>query len=288
MKCQNNCFAPIAYAEENVLGAPAADNNMAPLVTMRRPAGHPHVAVFVLNRPKAKNAVNGEVSMTLEKLLEEFEADDELWIGIVASALKRVFCAGADLKAISKREVISTEKGGFAGIVKYPRTKPLIAAVDGAALAGGCEIVLACDLVVASHSATFGVPEVKRSLVPAAGGLFRLPFKLPHALAMEMILTGDPISADKAHRYGLVNEVVLPGEALHGALRLADRICENAPLAVRESKFLIDKTRFADDEQGFALSTEGMVRLFKTEDFAEGPRAFIEKRKPKWTGRSKL
>jgi len=266
----------------------ANNKNASDLVTMSIPSGHPHVAVFTLNRPKAMNAVNGNVSATLESLLETFEADDALWVGIICSAVKRVFCAGADLKAISKGERIETKKGGFAGIVKFPRTKPLIAAVDGAALAGGCEIVLSCDLVVASHASSFGVPEVKRSLIPAAGGLFRLPAKLPRAVAMEMILTGDPISADRAYALGFVNRVVRPGTAVESALALADRICENAPLAVREAKVQVDKTRLEDDEAAFQRSTEGMIRLFQTEDFKEGPRAFIEKRKPRWTGKSNL
>mmetsp|Transcript_106898 Transcript_106898/g.312535 ORF Transcript_106898/g.312535 Transcript_106898/m.312535 type:complete len:263 (+) Transcript_106898:65-853(+) len=250
-----------------------------------------HVAIFSMDRPSAMNAVSGAVSAQMEAHLEAFEADDDLWIGIIESTHPKVFCAGADLKAVSKRENIVTKKGGFAGLVGFPRTKPLIAAVDGMALAGGCEIVLACDLVVASTKAVFGVPEVKRSLIPAAGGLFRLPMKIPHAVAMELILTGDPIPCARARELGLVNEVVEPGRenVLNAALKLAERVTVNAPLAVREAKACVDEfaTRGAD-QANLKRSNQGMAKLAKTPDYQEGPRAFIEKRAPKWTGRSKL
>jgi enoyl-CoA hydratase len=153
-----------------------------------------HVAIFTLNRPEAMNAVSFELATRFTELMDTFEADDDLWVGIVASSHSKVFCAGADLKSINKKLPVHTEKGGFAGFVNYPREKPLIACVDGMAFAGGCEIVLACDLVVASTKSQFGVPEVKRSLVAAAGGLYRLPRKLPRQIALEMLLTGDPIS----------------------------------------------------------------------------------------------
>ena len=172
---------------------------------------HGHIGIFTLNRPKAMNAVNGKLSAQFEAHLEAFEADENMWIGIVCSSHKKVFCAGADLKAIGSGVPLATVKGGFAGFVSYPRRKPMIAAVDGFALAGGCEIVLACDMCVASESSRFGVPEVKRSLVAAAGGLFRLPQKIPKVVAMEMILTGDPILAARAYELGFVNSIVPKG-----------------------------------------------------------------------------
>lgn len=250
-----------------------------------------HIGVFTLNRPKAMNAVSGAVSKQMEAHLETFEADNDLWVGIIESSHPKTFCAGADLKAINKGENIQTVKGGFAGIVAFPRTKPLI--VDGNALAGGYEIVLACDLFVASKKAVLGVPEVKRSLIPAAGGLFRLPRKLPHAVAMELMLTGDPMTVERAYQLGLVNQIC-EGEGreavMQAALALAERITVNAPLAVREAKACVDEfvTASLSDQDALERSTKGMAKLFTTPDFMEGPRAFIEKRAPKWSGRSKL
>ena len=246
-----------------------------------------HVAIFTLNRPKAMNAVSGEVSQMMEMYLDQFHADDSLWVGIICSSHDRVFCAGADLKAVNSGTPIATAKGGFAGLVQYPLKKPMIAAVDGAALAGGCEICLACDLIVASTKSRFGVPEVKRSLIPAAGGLFRLPQKLPHRIAMELILTGDPIPAERAYNYGFVNRLCGPGESLTEALKLADAIVANAPIAVREAKACVDQIRNEgmDDAAAFKRSNQGMRMLSKTPDFKEGPRAFIEKRDPVWTGK---
>ena len=198
-----------------------------------------------------------------------------------------MFSAGADLKAISSGGGggLGTERGGFGGITRRERTKPVIAAVDGPALAGGCEIALSCDLIVASRAASFGLPEVKRSLVAAAGGLFRLPRALPPKIAMEVVLTGEPITAERAHALGMVNELVEPGQAVEAAKVLAERICANAPLAVQESRKVVSLADTADDESLWAMSGEAMGRLARTEDFQEGPRAFIEKRAPAWQGR---
>lgn len=247
-----------------------------------------NIAIFTLNRPEAMNAVNGPMCELMERHMAEFEADDDLWIGILESCHEKVFCAGADLKSIAKKEPVITKKGNFLGFVAYPRTKPIIAAVDGLALAGGLEIVLACDMVVASRKAKFGVTEVKRSLIPASGGMFRLPRKIPQQIATEIILTGDPIDADRAYQLGLVNKIAEPGRqsVLDAALELAGRVTVNAPLAVREAKACIDEmtTRGMDDAD-FKRSNIGFVSLVKTPDFKEGPKAFAEKRAPKWTGR---
>lgn len=179
-----------------------------------------------------------------------------------------------------------TSKGGFAGFVKFPRRKPMIAAVDGFALAGGFEICLACDLIVASEKSKFGVPEVKRSLVCAAGGLFRIPRKVPENIALEMILTGDPITAGRAFQLGLVNKICPPGKAVEEAFKLAKRITVNAPLAVFESRRVIHDSLWKEEEvRGWEESEQSFPYLLQTEDFFEGPKAFIEKRKPKWTGK---
>jgi enoyl-CoA hydratase len=244
------------------------------------------VAVLTINRPEARNAVNGAVARGMEEALDRLEEDEGVWVGIVTGE-GPVFSAGADLKAIASGQAadLQTKRGGFGGITARERTKPLIAAVDGPALAGGCEIVLSCDLVVASTNARFGIPEVKRSLVAAAGGLFRLPRALPRTIAMELALTGDPIDAERAHHFGLVNELVEPGTALQAALALAERINANAPIAVRESRRVVLEGMLADDDTAWKITGEAMARAMSTEDFAEGPRAFIEKRPPEWKGR---
>ena len=248
-----------------------------------------HVAVITINRPEARNAVNGVVASGIEDAIDRLEADDDAWVAILTGAKTEkgyIFCAGADLKEISVNPAaLITERGGFGGIVTRERTKPIIAAVDGPALAGGTEIVLSCDLVVASKTATFGIPEVKRSLVAGAGGLFRLPRKLPRNIAMECALTGDPISAQRAYDFGLVNDLREEGEALAGAQELAARISKAAPLAVRESRRIILEATDKPDEIGWEMSGEGMMKMFSTEDFAEGINAFIEKRDPKWQGK---
>jgi enoyl-CoA hydratase len=180
---------------------------------------------------------------------------------------------------------MQTKKGGFAGITRRERTKPIIAAVEGPALAGGLEIVLSCDLLVASRESRFGIPEVKRSLVAAAGGVFRLPRVLPKNVAFELGLTGDPISADRAFQLGLVNELADPGTALEAALDLAARISANAPIEVQKTRALMIELKDADDTVGLHRSNEAMMDLMGTEDFGEGLTAFIEKRPPAWKGR---
>jgi enoyl-CoA hydratase len=245
-----------------------------------------HVALITINRPDARNAVNGEVANGIESAIDRMEEDDGVWMGVLTGA-GPVFCAGADLKAINagKAAELQTERGGFGGVTQRDRSKPLIAAVDGPALAGGTEIVLACDLVVASTQASFGIPEVKRSLVAAAGGLFRLPKKLPPNIAMELALTGDPIDAARAHHFGLVNELVEPGQAVDAALALAARIEANAPLAVRASRELLLRYEELDVDEGIRESNRAMLSLGSSADFSEGLTAFIEKRPPNWQGK---
>ena len=244
------------------------------------------VGVITIRRPEARNAVNGEVAAGIESAIDRIEEDADIWAGVITGD-GPVFCAGADLKAIASGQAaaLQTERGGFAGIARREREKPIVAAVDGPALAGGCEIALACDLIVASTNAAFGLPEVKRSLLAAAGGLFRLPRALPRAIAMELALTGDPIDAERAHAVGLVNELVPAGEALGAALALAERICANAPLAVRESRKIVLAAATEDDDTLWQRTNAGFARVATSEDFAEGPRAFIEKRPPQWKGR---
>ncbi len=243
-----------------------------------------NVRVITLDRPEARNAVSHEVSAELEAHLDTFEADESAWVAVLA-ANGPVFSAGADLKSVSSGKTIESKKGGFAGLVRYPRTKPLIAAVDGPALAGGLEIVLACDLVVASSAARFGIPEVKRSLIAGAGGLFRLPASIARNVAMELALTGDPISAERAFELGLVNELAEPGAVVHAALELAKRITVNAPIAVRESRQVVLESQGVSDADGWQITKDHFRVVVKTEDFREGPLAFVEKRTPVWKGR---
>ena len=253
-------------------------------------AKHGNIAVITINRPDARNAVNTAVATGIEAALDQLEDDDEVWAGIITGAKTSkgyIFCAGADLKQMSVDPGgMMTARGGFAGIVTRQRSKPLIAAVDGPALAGGTEIALACDLLVASRTAVFGIPEVKRNLVAAAGGLFRLPRKLPRNVAMELALTGRlDFPAERAHHFGWVNVLCDEGQALTAATALAAQICENAPLAVRESRRIMLEATDQPDEVGWRLSGDGIGKMFGTEDFGEGLAAFVEKRAPRWKGR---
>jgi len=247
-----------------------------------------HVALVTINRPEARNAVNGDVARGLDAAITQTDADDDVWVVILTGAGPDAFCAGADLKAVSsgRGHELRTERGGFAGFVHAPKRKPWIAAVQAAALAGGCEIALACDLVVAAPAARFGLPEVKRGLIASAGGLYRLPRALPPAVAREMILTGEPIGADRAHALGMVN-VLAPDAAglLDAAKSLAARITVNAPVAVRESLAVARQAFDLSDAALRQKSEEGQARNMQSEDFKEGPRAFIEKRAPRWQGR---
>jgi enoyl-CoA hydratase len=244
-----------------------------------------HIATITINRPQARNAVNQAVAEGMEDALDRLESDSEIWVGVLTAALP-VFCAGADLKEINagRRDLLRTERGGFAGIVARQRSTPLVAAVEGPALGGGAEICLACDLVVASTCAVFGIPEVKRSLIAAGGGLFRLPRRLPLNLAMELALTGEPIDATRAHAHGLVNVLTKPGDALEAALSLAARIEANAPVAVRASRRVMLESAVGDESRGWELSSEAMAEAMASNDLKEGLEAFMQKRPPRWWG----
>lgn len=244
------------------------------------------VALITINRPEARNTVNPAVAAGLEAAIDRFEANDDLWAAVLTGR-GSVFCAGADLEAVIAGDGarLLTERGGFAGLCRRRRSKPLVAAVDGPALAGGCELALACDLVVASVRAVFGLPEVKRSLVASGGGLFRLPQAVGAKVGLELIMTGDPISAERAYQVGLVNRLVEAGGALDAALDLAERIAANAPLAVRESRAVAVTALEADDSALWEATAGAAALVSRSEDFAEGPRAFVEGRKPRWQGR---
>ena len=250
-----------------------------------------NILLVTIDRPEARNAVNGEVSTLLGNALHEADTDPDIRAVVVTGAGEQSFCAGADLKAISRGEDIfpaENREWGFAGMMQQYVSVPVIAAVNGTALGGGCEIALACDLVVSANHAKFGLPEVKRGLIAAAGGAFRLPAQLPHRVAMEMILTGEPISAERALELHLVNRVVPAEKLLDEALELAGVIAANAPLAVQASKRVAlgisDGTRSSEQDKWQISDTE-MIAVMSSEDAMEGPTAFAEKRAPRWKAR---
>ena len=242
------------------------------------------VAVITLNRPAVRNAVDLPMAEAISAALDEFDARDDVAVGVLAAA-GSVFSAGMDLKAFAAggHRPVTQERGAF-GITGRPPAKPLIAAVEGKALGGGFEIALACDLIVAAADAQFGLPEVKRGLVASAGGVLRLPRRIPHAVAMEIVVTGEPVSASRAFDLGLVNRVVPPGTAGAEARRLASVIAANAPLAVRTAKFLVDRSADWPLEEAFTRQAPHTDRVRSSADAAEGARAFVEKRVPAWKG----
>ena len=250
-----------------------------------------NVLVITINRPEARNAVNGAVSTAVGNALEEAQRDPDVRAVVITGAGDKSFCAGADLKAIARRENLyhpEHPEWGFAGYVHHFVDKPTIAAVNGAALGGGTEIALASDLVVAQESAKFGLPEVKRGLIAGAGGVFRIVQQLPRKVGLELLLTGDPIDAAEAAKWGLVNQVVPDGTVLQAALSLAERITVNAPLSVQASKRIAwgaDDRVVTDEEPGWERTTREFGTLLRSEDAKEGPRAFAEKREPVWKAR---
>jgi enoyl-CoA hydratase len=243
-----------------------------------------NVLVVTLNRPDARNAVNAALAEGIGRAMDRLDEEDGLAVGVLTGAGKG-FSSGMDLKAFVRGESPYYGDRGFAGIVQRPPAKPLVAAVEGFAVAGGCEIALACDLIVAGRDARLGVPEVKRSLVAAGGALLRLPRRLPSGVAMELALTGDPIGAERAHALGLVNVLAEPGEALDAALELAGRIAANGPLALAATKRILVESAGWTDEEFWRRQGEISGPVFASEDAREGATAFAEKREPAWKGR---
>ncbi len=251
-----------------------------PVLTERRDG----VLLITLNRPDARNAVNAAVAEGIAAALDALDADAELTVGVLTGAGKG-FSAGMDLKAFVAGERPWVADRGFAGIVRRAARKPLIAAVEGFAVAGGLEIALACDLVVASRGARLGIPEVKRSLVAAGGALRRLPQRIPLGVAMELALTGDPITAERGYELGLVNRVTEPGGAVDAALELAAAIARNGPLALDATKAVLLRQADWGDEEFWAEQGKVTDPVFASEDAREGATAFSEKRDPVWRGR---
>jgi enoyl-CoA hydratase/carnithine racemase len=248
---------------------------------------HEHIAVVTLNRPRKKNAVNGAVTTAMAAFVQRIERDDSIRVAILTSSSAEVFSAGADLLEISegRSHTLMTPDGGFAGFVRARRDKPWIAAARGAVLAGGCELVLACDMIVAARDSRFGLPEVKRGLLAGGGGVDRLPRALPRNVALELIATGDPLEAERAFALGMVNRLVPADQVLTTAIALADAIGANAPLAVRESLRVARQAGARSEADMRHLSDEAGGRVFSSEDAREGPRAFLEKRAPRWNNR---
>lgn len=242
------------------------------------------VLEITINRPEQRNAVNAAVASGIAAALDQLDEDDGLSVGVLTGAGKG-FCAGMDLKAFAAGEVPHAGDRGFAGITQRASRKPLIAAIEGFAVAGGLEVALACDLIVASRGARLGVPEVKRSLVAAGGGLLRLPQVLPRNVAVELALTGDPISAERAYGLGLVNRLAEPGEALSAALELAETIAANGPLALQATKRILLESADWPESEFFARQGDISGPVFASEDAREGARAFAEKREPVWKGK---
>lgn len=239
--------------------------------------------ILTLNRPHAKNAMSLQLSEELAAAFDMLDNRDDLSLGVITGA-GGTFCAGMDLKGFARGEIPIVPDRGFAGLVQRPPRKPLVAAVEGYALGGGFEIALACDLIVAASDATFGLPEVKRGLTANAGGLLRLPDRIPYHIAMELVLTGRMLPADEAGELRLLNQVTASGGALEAALELADRVADNAPLALATSKqVMIESTDWPIDEK-FDRQHEYVNPIRQSNDAAEGAKAFAEKRKPVWTG----
>ena len=249
------------------------------------------VALITINRPESRNAVTGAVSTAVGNALEAANSEDGIWAVVITGAGGSSFCAGADLKALSRGENVLHEEHpewSFAGYAGHFIDKPTIAAVNGVALGGGCELALASDLVIACESASFGLPEVKRGLLAGAGGKFRLLDQLPQKVALELLFTGESITAQQALNWGLVNQVVPDGTAVEAALRLAELIAVNAPLSIQATKrvaYGVERGIIVSEEPKWDLSSREFTALLESEGAKEGPRAFAEKRLPIWTAR---
>ncbi|WP_329530342.1 crotonase/enoyl-CoA hydratase family protein [Streptomyces sp. NBC_01450] len=242
------------------------------------------VLVISLNRPEQKNAMTLAAAHLVAEAVDRLDDSPDLSVAVLTGA-GGTFCAGMDLKRFALGERPALPGRGFGGLVEAPPEKPIIAAVEGWALGGGCELALACDLVVAARGARLGLPEVRRGLVARGGGMIRLPQRLPRSVAMELLLTGDPIDAERAERLGLVNRVVPEGQALEAALQLAGRVAENAPLAVRCAKAVASAAPGWPQDEVWRRQAPFSDAVFASQDAQEGARAFVERREPKWTGR---
>jgi enoyl-CoA hydratase/carnithine racemase len=239
------------------------------------------VLIIRIQREEKRNAIDADITAGIDAAMNDLEDDPELWVGIITGG-SSMFSAGSDLRVTAGPP---TERGGEYGIIRRTHQKPLIAAVEGLALGGGMEIVLACDLVVASRRAHFGLPEIKRGLFALYGGVFRAPRALPLNIAKEIVLTGDPISAERAAQFGFVNVLCENGDALDEARRLAARIVVNAPISVRESLRVIERTVGAFDELAWHATGDAQAAIYSSEDSREGRHAFLDKREPQWRNR---
>jgi enoyl-CoA hydratase len=244
---------------------------------------HDGVLVITIDRPKVRNAVDGATARALADAFDLPAARPDLSVGVLTGS-SGTFSAGMDLKAYARGDTPEIPGRGFAGLTRYRRRTPLIAAVEGWALGGGTEMALACDLIVAAQNANFGLPEVTVGLVPPEGGLVRLPGRIPRNIALEVLLTGDPLPAPRAEQLGLVNHLTAPGEALNGALELATRIARNAPLSVAAIKRVADEEVGLGDQDAFRLQDQLIAPVLASQDAQEGARAFVEKRPPHWQG----
>jgi len=245
-----------------------------------------HIFVITIDRPEARNAFNGAMARQLEALIDRYEEDADLWVAVIRGN-GPTFSAGQDLKAARTGDMGAAKKRGGFGIMGMPPMKPIIAAIDGQALAGGMELTLSCDLIVATENSVFGLAEAKRGLLAVGGGCFRLPQRVPYHVAMEMILTGETKTAQEMHLHGLVNKVVPPGQALEGALDLARIIARNSPVAVRAAKEIAFRSAAEQwmDADGWKKQQGPSRAVMQSEDLQEGLRAFAEKRDPVWKGR---
>ncbi|WP_269496953.1 crotonase/enoyl-CoA hydratase family protein [Castellaniella sp. S9] len=243
------------------------------------------IQIMSINRPEARNAINLEAAEAIAAAMDALDGNPDVDLGILTGSGGN-FCAGMDLKAFARtgqRPYVGER--GFAGLCERPPAKPLIAAIEGYALAGGCELALACDLIVASREARLGLPETKRGLVPGSGGMLRLPARIPYHVAMEAVLTGDMMGAERLHQLGLINRLAEPGAALDEALALGRTIAANGPLAVRAAKHVISQSRNWRQDEMFDLQRPRIAHIFASEDAREGATAFAEKRPPVWKGR---
>jgi len=244
-----------------------------------------NIQVITINRPQVRNAINAATAQALAEAMDALDANPDVAVGILTGA-QQTFCSGMDLKDFSltgKRPYV--EGRGFAGICEKPPAKPLIAAIEGYALAGGCEIALACDILIAAENARFGLPEVKRGLVPGSGGMLRLPARIPYNVAMQAVLTGEMIDAQRAHGLGLVNQLAVPGKALEAALEMGRIIAANGPLAVQTAKRILVQSRDWAQAEMFDKQRPLIAHIFTSEDAREGATAFVEKRAPRWQGK---